>query len=48
MNPSPLCPPAALYAILLAGVDSHPTPTTEKPVGSELEAGPFQCGRAVQ
>jgi hypothetical protein len=37
----------ALYAILLAGVDSHPTPTTEKPVGSELEAGPFQRGRAV-
>ena len=48
MNPSPLCPPVGRYAILLAGVDSHPTPTTETPTGSESEAGPFQRGRAVQ
>ena len=48
MNPYPLCPPAALYAILLAGVEPRPTPSTEKPTGSESEAGPFQCGRAVQ
>jgi len=48
MNPSPLCPPAALYAILLAGVEPHPTPTTERAAESELEAGSFRRGGAVQ
>jgi len=36
----------ALCALFWARVDSHPTPTTEKPTGSESEAGPFQRGRA--
>ena len=46
MNPNPLCPPVGHHAILLAGVDSHPTPTTEKPVGSESEAGPFHWAKS--
>lgn len=38
----------ALCALFWARVDSHPTPSTERAAERELEAGPFQRGRAVQ
>jgi hypothetical protein len=46
MKPLLFAATMALCVLFWTRADSHPTPTTETPTGSESEAGPFQRGRA--